>query len=119
MRRMEPRKLQHLPILWHFLVFVSSFLLSSEVCLAQVASHAEVGDAPPSSSALSVGGLSLCAEGCKAIFIGDGHCDKECFNEECEWDGGDCEKSCDLRRLVVMGPFYKEVSCSSCDSRRL
>ncbi len=50
-----------------------------------------------------------CASGCKRIFIGDNHCDKECFNAECEWDGGDCEKSCELRRLVVMGPYYKEV----------
>lgn len=51
-----------------------------------------------------------CAPGCKRVFIGDGHCDKECYNEECEWDGKDCDKSCELRRMIVMGPYYKEVS---------
>ncbi|QDZ25899.1 hypothetical protein HOP50_19g84480 [Chloropicon primus] len=25
------------------------------------------------------------------------------------WDSGDCEKSCELRRMVVLGPYYKEV----------
>ena len=50
-----------------------------------------------------------CAAGCKRAFVGDGHCDKECFNDACDWDGGDCERSCQLRRLVVMGPYYKEV----------
>ena len=50
-----------------------------------------------------------CAVGCKRAFVGDGHCDKECFNDACDWDAGDCERSCELRRLVVMGPYYKEV----------
>ena len=77
-----------------------------EPCSAADATESTGAEASPSSSS----GLSVCAEGCKVVFIGDGHCDKECFNEDCEWDGGDCEKSCDLRRLVVMGPFYKEVS---------
>jgi len=28
--------------------------------------------------------------GCLAIWIGDGACDKICFEREYQWDGGDC-----------------------------
>ena len=32
-----------------------------------------------------------CSKGCKAAYIGDKNCDMECYNEECDFDGGDCE----------------------------
>mmetsp|Transcript_14037 Transcript_14037/g.17019 ORF Transcript_14037/g.17019 Transcript_14037/m.17019 type:complete len:223 (-) Transcript_14037:375-1043(-) len=52
---------------------------------------------------------SLCSPGCKPLFIGDRNCDKECHTEECNWDGGDCDDEWEVRRTVVLGPFYKEV----------
>jgi len=39
---------------------------------------------------------SRCAILCKTIWIGDKNCDKECYNQECDWDGGDCDEQCEL-----------------------
>mmetsp|Transcript_2167 Transcript_2167/g.5135 ORF Transcript_2167/g.5135 Transcript_2167/m.5135 type:complete len:162 (+) Transcript_2167:120-605(+) len=52
---------------------------------------------------------SRCAILCKTIWIGDKNCDKECYNQECDWDGGDCDEQWELRRMIVMGPYYKNV----------
>ncbi|KAK3269186.1 hypothetical protein CYMTET_22356 [Cymbomonas tetramitiformis] len=51
----------------------------------------------------------LCSAGCKPAFIGDNNCDTECYTEECQFDGGDCDEKWDIMRTVVLGPFYKEV----------
>lgn len=34
----------------------------------------------------------ICSEGsgCHYSQIGDGHFDPDCYNEGCNWDGGDC-----------------------------
>lgn len=92
---------------------------------------------PSSADSHSVSEGGECAPGCKYVFIGDSHCDKECFVEGCDWDKGDCDSSCkheetsnvvqfllhkispncselafhsgSLHRMIVMGPYYKEV----------
>ncbi|XP_041782624.1 N-acetylglucosamine-1-phosphotransferase subunits alpha/beta [Anopheles merus] len=32
-----------------------------------------------------------CAPDCPWMFVGDGSCDRDCFLEECQFDGGDCD----------------------------
>ncbi|XP_058130379.1 N-acetylglucosamine-1-phosphotransferase subunits alpha/beta [Anopheles ziemanni] len=32
-----------------------------------------------------------CAPDCPWMFVGDGSCDRDCFVEDCQYDGGDCE----------------------------
>uniref|UniRef100_A0A182P6I9 LNR domain-containing protein n=1 Tax=Anopheles epiroticus TaxID=199890 RepID=A0A182P6I9_9DIPT len=32
-----------------------------------------------------------CAPDCPWMFVGDGSCDRDCFVEECQFDGGDCD----------------------------
>ena len=78
-----------------------------------------------------------CAPGCSEHYLGDKNCDKECYTEACEWDrgaprelpvhnpppvsdraagltaagptgAGDCE-TWELKRMFVMGPFYRDV----------
>ena len=50
-----------------------------------------------------------CSKGCKAAYIGDKNCDMECYNEECDFDGGDCDDQWEIKRTIVMGAFYKDV----------
>lgn len=47
---------------------------------------ARVADACPESCGL----CELCAPGCAKWFIGNGYCEEECNNAECQFDGGDC-----------------------------
>ena len=39
---------------------------------------------------------SKCALDCALTAKGDGHCDSACFNDACEWDGGDCDHECGI-----------------------
>uniref|UniRef100_A0A182MYP2 LNR domain-containing protein n=1 Tax=Anopheles dirus TaxID=7168 RepID=A0A182MYP2_9DIPT len=32
-----------------------------------------------------------CAPDCPWMFVGDGSCDRDCYVEECQYDGGDCD----------------------------
>uniref|UniRef100_A0A182JKZ0 Uncharacterized protein n=1 Tax=Anopheles atroparvus TaxID=41427 RepID=A0A182JKZ0_ANOAO len=32
-----------------------------------------------------------CAPDCPWMFVGDGSCDRDCYVEDCQYDGGDCE----------------------------
>eukprot|EP00898_Chlorokybus_atmophyticus_P000621 jgi/Chlat1/155/Chrsp1S03237 len=50
-----------------------------------------------------------CAPGCREAFVGDRNCDRECYNEACRWDADDCKDKAELRRVVVMGEFYRHV----------
>jgi len=52
---------------------------------------------------------NYCSRHCKHVFVGDRSCDVECYNEACQWDGGDCDDQWEVRRTVVMGPFFNEV----------
>mmetsp|Transcript_19682 Transcript_19682/g.33092 ORF Transcript_19682/g.33092 Transcript_19682/m.33092 type:complete len:216 (+) Transcript_19682:262-909(+) len=67
------------------------------------------GDEDPASSDLDELDSNYCSKGCKLVFIGDKNCDKECYHEKCQWDGGDCADVWEVRRTVVMGPFFTEV----------
>ena len=33
---------------------------------------------------------NVCSEGCSNNWISDGICDEDCYNPECNYDGGDC-----------------------------
>jgi len=46
-----------------------------------------------------------CAEGCAWGFLGDGYCDEECFNEDCDFDDTDCGCAYD----------YTEYGAEDCD----
>ncbi|XP_053658202.1 N-acetylglucosamine-1-phosphotransferase subunits alpha/beta [Anopheles marshallii] len=35
--------------------------------------------------------LPDCAPDCPWMFVGDGSCDRDCYVEECQFDGGDCD----------------------------
>ncbi|HUT77432.1 MAG TPA: LNR domain-containing protein [Polyangia bacterium] len=37
------------------------------------------------------GGDDECAPGCPEDWINDDYCDDECYNADCNWDGGDCD----------------------------
>ena len=32
----------------------------------------------------------ICASSCEDYLVGDGHCDSQCYTEECQLDLGDC-----------------------------
>eukprot|EP00873_Tetraselmis_striata_P017530 jgi/Tetstr1/437794/TSEL_002834.t1 len=79
-----------IPFLWLYLVFI---------CLGFAAS----------TRSASVQAEEGCSKLCKPAYIGDKNCDSECFNSACKWDGGDCDDQWELRRMIVMGPYYKSV----------
>lgn len=35
--------------------------------------------------------LPDCSSNCPWMYVGDGQCDWNCFNDKCQFDGGDCE----------------------------
>ncbi len=37
--------------------------------------------------------LPSCRDECPNAWVHDGYCDAACNNEECEWDGGDCDQN--------------------------
>ncbi|KAH3745473.1 hypothetical protein Pelo_13126 [Pelomyxa schiedti] len=45
-----------------------------------------------------------CPDSCPSWYVGDDYCDIVCWNEECDWDGGDCthDDMCDFRCLEAM-----------------
>eukprot|EP00397_Hematodinium_sp_SG-2012_P018978 GEMP01019477.1.p1 GENE.GEMP01019477.1~~GEMP01019477.1.p1 ORF type:complete len:555 (+),score=84.06 GEMP01019477.1:262-1926(+) len=59
-----------------------------------------------------------CSPGCLGTWIGDGHCDAECFNANCNWDGwnatsgtgGDCD--C-YERKYIGGLQFFNLECGS------
>lgn len=52
---------------------------------------------------------TVCAPKCKLGYVGDRNCDPECYVEACQFDGGDCDENWEIRRTVVLGPYYREV----------
>eukprot|EP00959_Pyramimonas_sp_CCMP1952_P337751 7073002-Pyramimonas_sp.AAC.1 len=41
-----------------------------------------------------------CKINCERVFIGDKNCDLECYNEDCQWDAGDCADQCASNQLL-------------------
>jgi hypothetical protein len=54
--------------------------------------------------------MTHCSIGCKNTFLGDRNCDEECYNEACEFDGGDCEDQCAPPPLLHHPAYIVPVS---------
>ena len=72
------------PRAFGFWLLVAALLLTARTCAASDAGITDEDDP------------GECAPGCLTAFVGDLHCDRECFVAECEWDAGDCERDCEL-----------------------
>ena len=55
---------------------------------------------------------------CADYMVSDGHCDAECYTENCEFDGGDCEDQKDSETKGFCSPFCKDrwIGDNFCDA---